>query len=468
MSRPQRASQVSNKSHDVDVCCYHTLASAAGLRVDIDALNLESVRPDPFSTFEFLESFLAHDESGTPTRSTLWLLTASRAGRLIGYAALSRTRKSLVGLQCSTIGFAVTHDTDRPHVVARVDDIGAVTDAFFQYLLGRKREWALLEFQQQDETSSLFGILSGGARDGLAVRQWPSLANGTIHLRWRTFPEYLRSLPKRNRSNAGRQVRNLLAAGEVEVLASSDPGATPAMLELYRSVEPRSWKFAANATIGRHPSRIAYFQALLRPTQPMRVAIQLLLLDGIPVAGLITGSFLDGLYALHIIYDANLTALAPGSLMLLMGIRHAIERRAATFNLLSGFGYFKVRWLATMTEARAVQVYRTDTPPFWHRLVGDAIRWALRATARTVPSLFNPARRAALVPGADPTEPVFAPLARVGAEERVRLGALLVQARQGQTETTSAVALRALWPGGPATAAPTAATLRADSGRTAE
>lgn len=451
----------------VEVCCHHSLAAASAWRGDINALNVASPRPDPFSTFEFLEAFLAHDESATPARSTLWFLTASRADALIGYVALSHTRKHFLGLQCSTIGFAITHDTDRPHVVARAEDVAAVSHAFLRYLLTRRREWALLEFQQQDASSPLAPLLERAGRDGVVVRQWPSLANGTIEVRWRTFTEYLRSLPKKSRANAGRQLRNLLAAGEVEVLASSDPAATPAMLELYRSIEPRSWKFAAKATIGRHPSRIAYFEALLDPAQPMRVSVQLLLLDGLPVAGLISGSFLDGLYALHIVYDGSLAALAPGSLMLMMGIRQAIESQAAFFNLLSGFGYFKVRWLAAMTEARSLQVYRTTTPPFWRRLVGDAIRRLSRATASKAPSLFNPTRRALADASAEPAELIMSAPVCVDPALRGRLTALIIQARRGRTETTSAAELHALWPGTPKAPPPNAGTPTSESAPTA-
>jgi hypothetical protein len=430
----------------IRVCCYHTLEAASVLRAEINALNLQSARPDPFSTFDFLEAYLRHDEFRSMANTTLWFLTAVKAGRLLGYVALSHEQKSFLGVQSSTIGFAVIHDTDRPHVVARLEHLAEVSDAIFRYLLARRREWSLLEFQQQDDTSSLFPPPSGIARGGLGIRQWPSLANGTILVRWKTFPEYLGALTKKNRSNVSRQVRHLLSVSDVEVLESSDPAVTPVMLELYRSIEPRSWKSATDATIGRHPSRIAYFEALLGPQQPMRVSIHILLQDGMPVAGLICGSFLDSLYALHIVYDESLAVFAPGSLMLLMGIRQAIVLRIASFNLLSGFGYFKVRWLATMTETRNGQIYRVGRPPFWRRLVGDGLRWTLRVAAHRRSVLFNPARRAARGSTSAAGVSDARPRALFSCDERTRLGALVAQVRRGRTTTVSAAALAVLWP----------------------
>jgi hypothetical protein len=428
------------------VVCYHTLEQAAVLRSEVNALNLESERPDPFSTFEFLETFLScPDRDSSGGKTALWFLAATVDDRLIGYLALSHESKVLLGLQSSTIGFAVTRDADRPHVVARAEDVKAVSAAFLRYLLSRKQEWALLEFRQQDGDSPLFPLPAGVPLDGLATREWPSLENGTIRIRWRSLQQYLAELSKKFRSNVGRQMRHLLACGKVELLSSDDPSVTPALFELYLSIEPRSWKARADACIGRHPSRVAYFRALLDPRQPMRVSIHLLLVDGVPVAGLFCGSFADRLYALQIVYDDRLAALAPGSVMLLIGVRHAIAERCAYFNLLSGFGYFKARWLADIVHTRMGQVYRVDRPPFWKRLAGDSWRRLSRKPAGAEPVMFNPARRAASDPIDASATTREHPVVAVGAGERLHLDALIAAARDGRHEEMDGAALAALW-----------------------
>jgi hypothetical protein len=50
-----------------------------------------------------------------------------------------------------------------------------------------------------------------------------------------------------------------------------------------------------------HPQWIVLFGELLEARQPMHVSIHIILLDGIPVAELITGVFGERLYALHCI-----------------------------------------------------------------------------------------------------------------------------------------------------------------------
>ena len=155
---------------------------------------------------------------------------------------------------------------------------------------------------------------------------------------------------------------------------SSDPAITPYLFDLYRIVESRSWKSTADAAIGRDPKWVEYYEGLLGARQPMHLSIHVLLLDGVPIAGLINGSFQKGLYALHIAYDQGLSRLAPGAAVLLMGMRQAIDGRFAFFDLLWGFGYYKTRWLAEMTETRSVQIYRKGGIFFWRRMLGDLKR----------------------------------------------------------------------------------------------
>ncbi|MHB8624334.1 MAG: GNAT family N-acetyltransferase [Sulfuricaulis sp.] len=440
--------------------CYGSLEEAATLRDEINAINLASARPDPFSTFEFFKNYFHYDEffpGGEGMR--LLFLAAFLDDRLVGYVALKQVSRKVMGVRTSTLGFLVTHDTDRPHLVATPEYLREVSEAVYGYLLGRRQEWSFLEFQQQDDTSSLFPPPAAADLKGYLVRQWPSLENGTIHMRWHTLREYYQALSKNFQTNLRRQLRNLLAAGKVEFLASSHPATTPALFELYLSIEPHSWKSKAQADIGRHPKRIEYFKSLLDPRLPMRVSIQILLLDGIPIAGLISGAFAKGLYALHIVYDDRVSRLAPGSAMLLLGMRQAIDDQYAFFNLLSGFGYYKARWLAEITETQITQIYRVGRLLYWHRLLGDWKRKVLSAKSKNAPALFNPARRDASVRAGAQAEIGNTSRLQNSPEENARIAALITEVRKGQGEFLSTAELAAIMPFETARAA--AATFRA-------
>lgn len=416
----------------IDVRCCHDLAEAEPWRDAINGLNLASARPDPFSTFEYYRHFLGHAARfpvGEGLR--LWLLLAFEGDRLVGYLALKQRAQRVLGVQATKLDLLTAFVADRPHLVCANGIEKAIRAALYDYLLSRKREWSLLEFQQQDAASALLPVPDTW---DCQAQEWPNQATGTVAVRWTSIAGYVADLSKRTRSNVNRQMRSLLAAGDVNMLSSSDPQTIQALFELYRSIEPRSWKSRAVVDIGRDLPSVAYIAGLMDAAQPMRITIQLLLLDGVPIAGLISGTFQKGLYALHIVYDERLSRLSPGSAVLLMGMRLAIEGRYEFFNLLWGFGYYKARWLAQMSGTRSLQIYRVGTPFFRRRALGDLLR-CLHPEQGSVSALFNPARREVALPPTAELQPIPMPLA--SPQERERYGVLVARVRGGDGEFLS-------------------------------
>src|SRR4051812_38904408 len=131
-----------------------SLGAVAPLRDQIDALNLVSRRPCPFSTFEYLETFLAHDEYFA-REDELLFLAAFDESRLAGYLPLRKFHDRRFVVPFGHVLPMISHDTDRPHVVARADDEARCCEAFYRYLLDRERGWDLLELPMQDEASGL-------------------------------------------------------------------------------------------------------------------------------------------------------------------------------------------------------------------------------------------------------------------------------------------------------------------------
>ena len=385
----------------IQVRCFHDLSQADRFRTELNAINLSSTRPDPFSTFEFYDNYLCNVESAT-TGARLWLLLAFDDHRLLGYIALRRSAQRILGLPAYKIDLLTAHGGDRPHLVTLPGHETPVRSAVYQYLLGRRREWGLLEFQEQEEESGLLPLPEQKTWSRYRIRRWPNLANGTIVIRWSSTNAYFSALSKKTRSNISRQFRSLLAAGSVQYLSSDDPEVIKTLFALYLAVEKRSWKAQAQAGVGRDPRSLAYYARLMEPGQPMRIRIHVLIMNGIPIAGLISGSFAKGLYALHIVHDDRLNHLAPGSAMLLMGLRQAIEGGYGFFNLLRGFGYYKERWLARMSATQSLQIYRIGSLFFWRRLLGDLKRQWESLLARTPlgdPVIrFNPVRREVELP----------------------------------------------------------------------
>jgi CelD/BcsL family acetyltransferase involved in cellulose biosynthesis len=425
----------------IEVRCFHSLADAQPFRDAMNALNLASARPDPFSTFEFYDH---HLRIAAPIPAAahpcLWLLLAFSGDRLIGYLALKLCRFRVLGLPAAKLDLLTAFKADRPHLVVAADDVAAVRAAIYAYIFSRKKEWSLLELTQQDATSALLPLPREATSRGCASQQWPNMATGAIAVRWPSLAAYFSALSKKFRSDLRRQMRTLLAAGEAELLTSSDPQVFAPLFELYRSVEARSWKARTDAAFAGRNQWTPYYTGLMDGRQPMRVAIQMLLLDGVPIAGLITGAFDKGLYALHTVYDERFSRLAPGSALLLMGMRLAVEGGYRFFDLLQGFGYYKTRWLAQMTETHSLQIYRIGSPFYWRRVLGDAKRRWFGAAVTDETPLANPSRRAVATDALAARTPV------ASSAEHAHYAALIAQVKHGRGEFLSSLQLAAALP----------------------
>lgn len=429
----------------ISIRCVHRLSEADAYRGSINALNLASARPDPFSTFEFYAHYLRHARAfpgGEGLR--LWLLLAFGGDELVGYLALKQGSHRIFGIRASRLDLLTAYVADRPHLVTRPGDAQRVGTAMYAYLLGRSSEWSQLEFAQQDAASALLPPPPEATRGAFRFRQWPNMAVGIIPVRWDSPAAYFAALSKKARSNVSRQMRALLAAGDVQLLSSSTTQASEALFELYRCIEPHSWKAHADAAIGRNRQSVDFYCGLISDAQPMNLLIQVLVLDGVPIAGLVSAAFGKGLYALHIVYDERHAHLGPGSAIFWLGMRLAIEGGYEFVNLLWGSGHYKSRWLAEMREVQSLQIYRVGTPFYWRRSLGDLWRRVRGKSAVQSSTLFNPVRRSVDKPVTLLAAAEAVPLP--GRAERAAHAALIQRVRRCHGEFLSTAQLAAAMP----------------------
>jgi CelD/BcsL family acetyltransferase involved in cellulose biosynthesis len=393
-----------------------------GKGAELDALNLAARRPCPFSTFEYLETFLAHDEYARPDDQPL-MLAAFEGERLVAFLPLCVRRERFLGLPYRRLGLLITHDTDRPHAVARAGDERRCCEAFYQHLFEHERGWSFLELAMQDAASGLHALPPRSSRRFYA-RRFETMPNSTLMLPFRSLDEYLATLPHTHRKTEARWCRTLIGAGHIEVVSSSDPRARLAMLELYLDLERRSWKELAHAGIRRDLRRVRLFRALCAESQPMQLGFDLVLLDGLPVSGTVCGAFAGGLYGLETAFDQDHAALGPGHLAALMLIRRAIVEGYRSVNFDGNYAYYKARMGSVVTETSAVQVYKVGSLPWLRARGGELRRWL--SPPPTAAEHFNPDRRKVShgAPDGD-VEEASAPARPPRLEERARVAEIL-------------------------------------------
>lgn len=426
----------------VEIRRFHELADVAPLAPCIDALNLASPRPSPFATYAHLEravrfaSFSRHTAPGK-----LWFLGAFTGESLVGFLALKETTTRFFGLPARRLEFLVTRDFDRPCIVAAREYLEEIAHALYCFLIAQRRRWDYLEFGQQDGASILRRMIRETAVRGLAVREFENWENCTVPIQWSSVEQYLEALERKFRANVKRQMRKLFASGELEVLYSSDPANASALLALYCDIERRSWKSSCDHAVGFDPQALAYYRDWFAAGEPFRLEATLLLIDGLPIAGSLVGTFDTGSgagsYALQIAYDRRYHAAAPGSAIMMLAMHRAIERRHRFVNLLAGFAYYKRQWLADVTPLLAVQVYRVPSAPYLHRWLGDLRRKALPNGQRER-RRFNPGRYANGSPACAPVDPQGG---EAGAQDAVvsrgELAQWLAETRRGRCDCLS-------------------------------
>jgi hypothetical protein len=419
----------------VEIKCFHSLAQVRPFRAQLDALNRGSRQKDPFATLSFLENFAAHDQYyPRDNEAEPWFLVAFENGAPVAYLALRRIVERVLGLPSPKLEFFATHDVNCPHLVCAPDDEDRCSEAFYEYLLSRADEWRFLEFHQQDSSSRLTPPPAGVNLAHYYLRTFPTLENNAVSVRWSSLGAYYNAMSPHFRTDVRRKMRSLFAAGELSYVSSTDPRSTPVLLELLQSVEARSWRSDNECAIWGHPDRADYFRGLLAPEQSMRLHLGVVLLNGDPIAGAIQGDYEKTLYTMVIMFDASCERLGPGAALMLMGMNFAIEGGFHTVNMLSGFSYYKKRWLADARPTVSGQVFRVGKPRYWKLLAGDLKRRITRPH-RAPPLLFNPVRREST----SDTQPL-------SPAERARNAGLLKQLRGLPVQWLGSEELTALMP----------------------
>ncbi|WP_322817329.1 GNAT family N-acetyltransferase [Tepidiforma sp.] len=148
-----------------------------------------------------------------------------------------------------------------------------------------------------------------------------------------TFDEYVASLPKHDRHELRRKLRNFEAAGAAAFERITGSGVGEHLDLLFAMMRASRADKAAFLT----PERESFFRALADAFAPAgQLALGLTTLDGRPVAATLTFELGPTIFLYNSGYDPAFARLAPGLVSKARALRDAIERGFARFDFLRG------------------------------------------------------------------------------------------------------------------------------------
>lgn len=353
--------------------------------VDMDRFNDAAARPNPFMSSAHLCCYARHAEYHRPDHEErLYLI--HEADRLVACAPMRRSVDrfgpggGVPGLSGARLRWLAPLDTEQPGILCAPGYEARAARALLRHLIDCDHDWTMLDLVGQ----RLEGAVHRAAHElddpryrarDIAVEPYHEL-----ELKWSDLAAYLRSLPKKMRSNITRHARRLYAAGAPQLVLARGPAGAGPWLDAYCELEARSWKRGTPASITRDLRRLGYYREVLAGRAGLEPAFIGILLDGALIGALLTGDNAatvpgrHGCWLLETAYDNGCAQLGPGNLLLLLAAGEALARGGRQLHFMQNFAYYKHRWGATATEVVSVQLVRRSSLHGIRAMLGDARR----------------------------------------------------------------------------------------------
>lgn len=325
-----------------------------------DDLLIRSPDASVFNSFSFLRCFYNKFLNLRSCKLAI-LMLKDESGQPIGAAPMIRLKKQIAGLPVNVISLMFKRViTDRTQFLVpdrREEQLRAI----FQYLQKDTKRWDVLELQEQVIDSEYESIVRSIFKDTSSYHQ--EIINPAIDpfLKMEFGPDgwekYLLTRSKKHRKKWRYLQNRLLREGTVSVARHTENEDLFTILAKYQELEQKSHKFGSPSTVS---SQIREFYielaTALRPKGNMHFVF--LLLDNIPIAGLIGMSFENRYAALTTVFDERFSKFSPGFLVGGYDMKWAMEKGFLEYDFMSGFLTDKLLWTDSFRVLCSLRIIR--------------------------------------------------------------------------------------------------------------
>ena len=218
--------------------------------------------------------------------------------------------------------------------------------------------------------------------NGWAITAAPSLADVryTHHSKYLGFAEgydkFMETLTPKLRNDLHKKTRKLEQLGELRLEVRSNPGELPHAFEQFLEVEDSGWKGKSGTSIRKEPKKEKYYRHLLEHYGRLGLCrINLLSLDGAPIAAQFGIEVGERLYLLKIGFQEQLASHSPGGVLLFKMVEHLCQHSPVrAINFITEAAWCD-RWHPSAIRAG---VFYTDCDTYSSRMAVRLLQWGLR------------------------------------------------------------------------------------------
>jgi len=295
-----------------------------------------------FETYPWITAWLDTYWKGRP----LAFLFLYDGDDLVGLAPLLDDREGSIGCPRSLVTPVNPHA--RRCALLAFRDPGPVVEAVLAHL-ERTRRRSRVRLRCCDAASPAVAAFEAcGSRHVMRVKE------GTPIIRLEgDWDDYLRSRDRRVRHQLSRKRKRLEAEWDAKWVSVADAAQADRALTEVLGIERRSWKDREGTSLLSEPGARAFYTRVARDCAARGwLRIELLHLDGEPVAHLFGVVFRGTYYALKTSYDEAYRAWSPGIVLFQHVIRRAFEENLHTFDFLGE----DARWKSELANGRRAHV----------------------------------------------------------------------------------------------------------------
>lgn len=295
--------------------------------------------------------------------SELFIVLIVQKGAVLGIAPL-RIERVTYGRECRQLCFIGTRwEVDRPAFLFPGGDL-TLARVLVTFLARSTARWDVCDLHEQTTGSPLLRCLEEAFRAaGFLVALARDSDCPYLPLQG-TWQQFLAGKSQKFRKNLKASDRKLRQLGDWQYRTYDAAPEVLEQLEVYRTIEARSWKNDEGVGVSRSDEYFAFYRQLAEIFAQRRAfVVRMMTVDGRALAGTFGIVFEGVYYSLQIVHDREADRCSPGTYLEALEIEECFDRGYREYEFLGGFLNNKSRWTTTHRHTTQLRVFRRS--PFF-------------------------------------------------------------------------------------------------------